>query len=80
VYFDPHSTLTDFKRRSGFEKVLLPRYYIPLTPKGKIALSLGLYRELARQVPDPLFRLFLKVRRLWYALRVKTTKAVDEPA
>jgi len=38
IYNDPKSSLTEFKRRNGFEQVLLPRYYIPLTLKGKIAL------------------------------------------
>jgi len=40
IYNDPKSSLTEFKRRNGFEQVLLPRYYIPLTLKGKIALRL----------------------------------------
>src|SRR5579859_1394500 len=46
VYKDPKSSLTEFKKRSGFEKLLLPRYYIPLTLKGKVALKLGLHRGL----------------------------------
>ena len=41
VYYDPDSSLTEFKRRNGFEPILLPRYYVPLSLKGKIALCLG---------------------------------------
>ena len=41
VYNDPDSSLTEFKRRNGFEQVLVPRYYIPLTLQGRIALKLG---------------------------------------
>jgi len=74
VYFDPDSTLTEFKRRNGFEPVLLPRYYIPLTLKGKIALKLGLHRGVARNIPTPLFRRLLKIRSLWYARRSKAMK------
>ena len=44
VYNDPESSLTEFKRRNGFEQALVPRYYVPLTLKGKIALRLGLHR------------------------------------
>ncbi len=71
IYNDPKSSLTEFKRRNGFEKVLLPRYYIPLTPKGKLALSLGLHRGLAQRIPKPLFTQLLKMRSLWYARRLK---------
>jgi hypothetical protein len=63
VYHDPDSSLTEFKRRNGFESVQLPRYYIPLTLKGKIALGLGLHRGIARNTPKPVLKLFLKVRR-----------------
>jgi hypothetical protein len=71
IYNDARSSLTEFKRRNGFEQVLLPRYYIPLTPRGKIALKLGLHRGLAGNIPKPLFRAFLKIRSFWYALRWK---------
>ena len=37
------SPLTEFKRRNGFEQVLLPRYYIPLTVRGKLAIRCGLH-------------------------------------
>ena len=72
IYNDPKSSLTEFKRRNGFEKVLLPRYYIPLTPKGKVALSLGLHRGVAQRIPKPLLAPLLKMRSLWHARRLKT--------
>ena len=75
IYNDPNSSLTEFKRRNGFEQVLLPRYYIPLTLKGKIALSLGLHRGLAKCIPKPLLTQLLKMRSLWYARRLK---AIEE--
>ena len=74
VYNDPKSSLTEFKRRNGFEQVLLPRYYIPLTLRGKMALKLGLHRELAKQLPKPLVERLLKLRTLWYARKLKTVK------
>ena len=72
VYNDPSSSLTEFKRRNGFEKVLLPRYYVPLTPKGKLALGLGLHRGLAQRIPKPLITHLLKMRSVWNARRLKT--------
>ena len=74
IYNDPKSSLTEFKRRSGFEKVLLPRYYIPLTPKGKVALSLGLHRGVAQRIPKPLLTQLLKMRGLWHARRLKAVE------
>jgi hypothetical protein len=70
IYNDPKSSLTEFKRRNGFEKVLLPRYYIPLTPKGKIALSLGLQRRLSQHIPKSLVTQVLRIRSLWYSHKV----------
>lgn len=74
VYNDPDSSLTEFKRRNGFEKVLVPRYYIPLTLKGKVALSLGLHHGPAQRIPKPLFRQFLRIRSLWYARALKSAQ------
>ncbi len=74
IYNDPKSSLTEFKRRNGFEKALLPRYYIPLTRKGKAALRLGLHRDLAQILPKPLLAQLLKMRSLWYARKMKATE------
>jgi hypothetical protein len=74
VYYGVDSTLTEFKRRNGFEQVLLPQYYVPLTLKGKIVLKLGIHRGLAGNIPRPLFRQLLKIRSFWYTRRFKTSK------
>lgn len=74
VYHDPNSSLTEFKRRNGFEKVLVPRYYIPLTLKGKVALKLGLHLRLVEHIPAPIVTRLLRVRSYWYARRLKTTR------
>jgi hypothetical protein len=74
VYNDPKSSLTEFKRRNGFEKVLVPRYYVPLTLKGRIALDLGLHRGLAKCLPQPLLMRLLKLRSRWYMRGVKTAE------
>jgi len=65
-YNDPNSSLTEFKRRNGFEQVLLPRYYIPLTIKGRIALNLKLHHRLVEHVPQAVLAKLRKIRRLWY--------------
>lgn len=70
VYHDPKSSLTVFKRRNAFEKVLVPRYYVPLTLKGRIALLLGLHRRLVDRLPEPLVTRLLAARSSWYNSRV----------
>jgi hypothetical protein len=74
VYYDPNSSLTEFKRRNGFESIALPRYYIPLTFKGSIALNLGLHRGVARNTPKPILKLFLKGRRHWSERKLKENR------
>jgi hypothetical protein len=59
-------TLGHFKRQNGFEKFDLPRYYIPLTIRGRIALSLRLHHGLAGIVPDRLRALLISWRKWWY--------------
>jgi hypothetical protein len=71
VYYDANSTLTEFKRRNGFEPVALPRYYIPLTLKGKLSLKLRLHRGMLGNVPKPALRQFLRMRRIWYDCKSK---------
>jgi hypothetical protein len=59
-------SLTEFKRRNGFQKVSLPRYYIPLTTKGKVALRLALHRGLKGVIPESMKGPLVKLRSRWY--------------
>lgn len=60
-------SLTAFKRRSGFRRVDIPRYYIPLSLRGRIALHLGLHRGLKRLIPGAVLRPLLRIRTRLYA-------------
>jgi hypothetical protein len=62
-------SLREFKRRNGFEKINLPRYYIPLTMKGRIALSLRLHRRLSELLPERVFERLINIRSRWYSFR-----------
>ncbi len=59
-------SLMDFKERNGFKRVDLPRYYVPLSPLGKIALQLGLHKRLADHVPEALLVKLRHLRNSWY--------------
>ena len=60
AYWNENS-LSDFKRHCGFECIKLPRYFVPLTFRGKLALKLGIHRNwkeaIPRQIKDPMKKL-----------------------
>jgi hypothetical protein len=62
-----NDSLMEFKRANGFQKVDVPRYYVPLTPIGRAALRLGLHRGLADWAPDSVVAVYRKLRSSWYA-------------
>lgn len=49
-----HPSLDKFKENNCFIKFALTRYYIPLSLKGKIAMTLGLHRNLKDVLPEPI--------------------------
>jgi hypothetical protein len=60
-------SLAEFKRRCGFEHVRVPRYWVPLTLKGRVALALGLHRGWKAVIPAALQARLKALRRHWYA-------------
>ena len=64
-----NDALAEFKRHNGFQKVDLPRYYVPLTLAGQVALRLGLHHGLTDWIPEPVAAAYRKIRAQWYARR-----------
>ncbi len=65
-------SLIEFKEHNGFQRVNLPRYYVPLTLIGRTALSLGLHKRAADRVPE---RVLLKLRGLrnaWHNRKLRS--------
>jgi len=60
------STLSDFKERNGFQQIDVPRFYVPLTRTGEIAIRLGLHKKLTHYVPEPLLAKLRDLRSRWY--------------
>jgi len=56
----------DFLIRNGFEKTLVPRYWIPLTAKGAVAIKLGLHRDIRTYMPESLLNVLLSLRKIFY--------------
>jgi len=63
------SSLSDFKERNGFQRVDLPRYYVPLSPLGSLAFRLGLHRKFIELLPGPVVAKAREVRDSWYNRR-----------
>lgn len=67
-------SLAEFKRHNGFQRRDIPRYYVPLTMAGRIALRFGLHRNMLSWVPAPMTATYRKVRSLWYARKLPHLK------
>ena len=63
------SSLSDFKKNNAFQRVDLPRYYVPITRWGAMAFRLGLHRRLVERVPEPVAAKLRDLRDRWYQRR-----------
>jgi hypothetical protein len=72
------SSLREFKIRNGFEEMLMPRYFIPLTMKGVVSLKLNLHRGLARLLPHGIISVLLKVRTKYHRFKLSRCSSTLE--
>jgi len=68
-------TLSHFKETNGFQRLDLPRYYIPLTRFGAIALRIGLHRDVGSALPEIVKAKLRQLRSAWYSRRYRTVDA-----
>jgi Acetyltransferase (GNAT) family len=61
-YAQGADSLSAFKHRNGFEEILVPRYYVPLTTTGRLALRLRLHRGAKELVPGPILQALRRIR------------------
>jgi hypothetical protein len=67
-------SLSHFKEVNGFQRVDLPRYYLPLTPLGALALRFSLHRRIVDHIPEPLLAKLREMRTSWYSGRFRLVK------
>jgi hypothetical protein len=65
-------SLSDFKERNAFQRVNLPRYYVPLSPIGSVALRLGLHKKLAEHIPEWMIRRLREIRKSWLGKQMQS--------
>jgi len=63
-------SLSEFKRRCGFQKVRIPRYYVPLSLRGELALKYGIHHGLKEMLPKRIKMPLKNLRRMWNESRV----------
>jgi hypothetical protein len=67
-----NDSLSHFKEVNGFQKVDVPRYYVPITSFGQLALRLGLHHRLADRIPESIARKLRELRKTWYQRKLQT--------
>jgi len=67
-----HDSLSAFKSNNGFEKIDLPRYYVPMSPLGRIAYRLGLHHGYRGFIPASAESRLREWRNSWYNRKLQT--------
>ncbi len=69
-------SLSDFKERNGFQRVDIPRYYVPLTWIGDLAFRTGMHHTLLERLPEPLIAKLRDYRAGWYNRKLQSVAEV----
>jgi hypothetical protein len=67
-------SLAEFKRRCGFERVRVPRYYVPITWRGELALRAGAHRGVKAMLPPRLKASLKQLRTKWHGREQSAAK------
>jgi len=64
-------SLSHFKEVNGFQRVDLPRYYVPINNLGRVAIRMGLHHRLADRIPESMAAKLRELRKAWYQRKVR---------
>jgi hypothetical protein len=67
-----HDSLREFKERNGFQRVDVPRYFVPLTRFGWIALRMGFHHRLVERVPEFMAEKLREFRKNWQVRKLQS--------
>jgi hypothetical protein len=67
-------SLSDFKDRNGFQRIDVPRYYVPMTRIGKLAFRMGMHHKLIERLPEPLIEKLRNYRADWYTHKLQLSQ------
>ena len=71
--------LREFKVRNGFEEVMVPRFYVPLTLWGRFCVRTKLYRGIVGILPPNVLAWAVAVRTKWYSLTQARSRCSSTP-
>ena len=60
----------EFQESTGFKRIPVPEYFVPLTFKGAVALRLGLHKGAKGLIPPKVMPWLLALRAKWYAGKI----------
>ena len=60
-------SLAKFKRYNGFERIEVPRYFVPLSCLGRLALGTKLHHGLKGLLPASFIEMMVRARAEWYS-------------
>jgi hypothetical protein len=66
--------LSDFKEHNAFQRIDVPRYYVPLTRLGSAAFRLGLHHRMVDYFPERFASKFREIRSAWYARKFQAVR------
>jgi len=72
-----HDSIVDFKERNAFQRIDVPRYYVPLTRLGSVAFRFGLHHKLTERIPEPLLLKLRELRRAWHHHKLQSAAQVS---
>jgi len=61
--------IADFKKNNGFERILLPHYFIPLNAWGTFILKMSLQGGINSILPEKLVLHLMSIREQWYKFK-----------
>ena len=73
-----HTPLREFKIRNGFQEVLVPHYYVPLTVKGTLTSRLKLHRGLLGILPHNVITVLVDTRAKINGFRMSRCSSMSE--
>lgn len=73
------SSITEFKRRNGFQELRFPRYFVPLTMVGRILIRIKLHMGIRNVIPEAMMEKLLSIRARFFELSAPGTKATVIP-
>jgi hypothetical protein len=71
--------LREFKLRNGFDEILVPRFFVPLTQWGELCMKTKLYRGPVGILPRSVVTVGVGARALWYSLTFFLSRRSSTP-